>query len=98
MENDDDLFLLMAAYLKRIKKQKRKYWVHPINSARLLKGTFYTLYEDLKADNNKFFAYFRMSSSTFEEIVAKIRTGILKQDTIMRLSIPPEEVTAIAIR
>ena len=36
-------------------KEKKKFWVHPITSQRLLKGKFYSLYEDLKALPHKFF-------------------------------------------
>jgi hypothetical protein len=36
-------------------KEKKKFWVHPITSQRLLKGKFCSLYEDLKALPQKFF-------------------------------------------
>ena len=80
---------LMNRVLK--KKRQRKWWTHPINSSRLLQGAFYTLYSDLKADEEKFFNYFRMSAPTFEELVNKLKDGIIRQDTVMRSSIPPEE-------
>ena len=47
-------------------KRKRKWWTHPINSSRLLQGAFYTLYSNLKADEEKFFIYFRMSPTIFD--------------------------------
>ena len=63
---------LMNKVIKK-KKQRRKWWIHPTNSSRLVQGAFYTLYEDLKADDAKFFEYFHMSYPTFQELVAKVR-------------------------
>jgi len=79
------------------KKRQRKWWTHPINSSRL-QGAFYALYSDLKADEEKFFNYFRMSSPTFEELVSKLKDGIIRQDTVMRSSISPEEAVALTVR
>ena len=73
------------------KKNRRQFWTHPINNTRFLQGEFYTLYEDLKADDGKFFNYFRMSYPTFQELLARVTDGIKLQDTNMRPSIPPED-------
>jgi len=43
------------------------FWLHPITSQRLLKGKFYSLYEDLKVHPQEHFRYFRMSSATFDK-------------------------------
>ncbi|XP_076054582.1 uncharacterized protein LOC143033253 [Oratosquilla oratoria] len=87
-----------AAIQTTKKKNRRQLWTHPINNSRFLQGEFYTLYEDLKADNGKFFNYFRMTYSTFQELLARVTDGIKQQDTNMRPAIPPEEAVALSIR
>ncbi|KAL4153707.1 hypothetical protein QTP88_001540 [Uroleucon formosanum] len=84
--------------LRKKKRANRRWWVHPINSERLLSGTFYNLYNMLRADNEKFFNYFRMSQSTFDELFNKIKSKIMRQDTVMRSAIPAEEMLAVTLR
>jgi len=59
----------VCALVLRIRKKKirRWYWVHPIYSCRLLKGKFHTLYENLREHPIKFFSYFHMNISTFDD-------------------------------
>ncbi|KAK4311971.1 hypothetical protein Pmani_016562 [Petrolisthes manimaculis] len=80
------------------KKHHRQFWTHPINSTRFLQGEFFVLYENLKADDSKFFNYFRMSYPTFQELLARVTDVIKLQDTNMRPSIPPEEAVVLTIR
>ena len=65
------------------KKIRRRYWVHPIYSCRLLKGKFYTLYENLREHPIKFFSYFRMNISTFDDQ----QLAYLGSDVILLLSL-----------
>ena len=63
----------VCALLLRIRAKRRKrFWVHPLVSQRLLKGQFHKLYEDLRMHPMKFFGYFRMTSSTFDELLFTI--------------------------
>jgi len=99
----DDLDTAIFVYsaiqvLRKRKRVNRRWWVHPINSERLLNGAFYNLYNLLRADNAKFFNYFRMSQSTFDELFSKIKTKIMRQDTVMRSAIPAEEMLAVTLR
>ncbi|XP_025191472.1 protein ALP1-like [Melanaphis sacchari] len=99
----DDLDTAIFVYsairvLRKKKRANRRWWVHPINSERLLSGTFYNLYNMLRADNEKFFNYFRMSQSTFDELFNKIKSKIMRQDTVMRSAIPAEEMLAVTLR
>ena len=75
----------VCALVLRIRKNKirRRYWVHPIYSCRLLKGKFYTLYENLRKHPIKFFSYFRMNISTFDDQ----QLAYLGSDVILRLSL-----------
>ncbi|CAI6372894.1 unnamed protein product [Macrosiphum euphorbiae] len=96
---DTAIFVYSAIRVLRKKKRvNRKRWVHPINSERLLNGAFYNLYNLLRADNEKFFNYFRMSQSTSDELFNKIKSKIMRQDTVMISSIPAEEMLAVTLR
>jgi hypothetical protein len=53
---------------RRRKEMRRQFYVHPIYSSGLLKGTFYTLYEGLREHPTKFSSYFRVSVSAFDEL------------------------------
>jgi hypothetical protein len=55
------------------KRQKRRWAVHPINSARFVDGAFCNLYEKIRDEKDKFFNYFRMSIASFHELVVKIQ-------------------------
>jgi len=61
----------VCALLLRIRKDRRKkrHWVHPIVSKKLLIGEFYKLYEDLRNCWGKFFSYFRMSTESFDKLL-----------------------------
>nr|XP_034194211.1 uncharacterized protein LOC117610681 [Osmia lignaria] len=83
---------------RRIKKRNREYWVHPIHSDRLLRGKFYTMHSKLLDYPKKFFAFYRMSITSFNELVKLIGPAIVKEDTHLRLSIPVEERLSITIR
>ena len=87
----------VASNAKR-KKKRKKFWLHPMTSQRLLKGKFYSLYEDLKAHPQKFFRYFRMSSATFDKLMVLLGPSLTFQDTRMRKSLPPEERLAVTLR
>jgi len=79
-------------------KKRKKFWVHPITSQRLLKGKFYSLYEDLKAHPQKFLRYFRMSSATFDKLMILLGPSLTFQDTRMRKPVPPEDRLAVTVR
>jgi len=67
-------------------------------SPRLLKGKFYSLYEDLKMCPKRFFRYFRMSSTTFDKLLVLLGQSLQFQDTRMRKFMPPEERLAVTLR
>lgn len=98
--------LLLALILKRRRKAKqrearrknRRFWVHPLLEARYVDGAFYTLFEKLLQHQEKFFNYFRMSPETFSLFVERLSESIRKENTTMRLSIPPKEMLAVTLR
>jgi hypothetical protein len=94
MEEERAFALLLRRVIRcrqKSRRYKRRYWVHPLISCRLLKGQFYTLFSDLRDNPENFFSYFRMSVKTFDELLFNIREDIAGKDTNMRLPITPEE-------
>lgn len=85
---------------RRRKKQKRNrlFWVHPSNQLRHELGLFYTSFEDLRNDENKFFNYFRMSVASFDELHGKIKDVLQRQDTPLRRCLKSVEMLAITLR
>ena len=72
--------LLSILVLHRVKKRKselkRRYWIHPINQNRPLFGEFHQLFQELKADDERFMQYTRMSVNSFEQLLMAIRPAI----------------------
>ena len=67
-------------------------------STREYKGLYYTLLDELCADANKFFNYFHMSKSSFDELLSYIRQDLTGIDTKLRRSIPAEEMLLVTLR
>ncbi|CAH1997214.1 unnamed protein product [Acanthoscelides obtectus] len=99
--NKKAVFLLYLLYLRKKKcreKRRRRYWVHPILSQKYVEGAFYTMFEKLREHDEKFFNYFRMSTATFDYLLEKLSCSLQRQDTQMRLCVPPKEMLAITLR
>jgi hypothetical protein len=80
------------------KRRKRRWAVHPINSARFVDGAFRNLYGKLRDDRDEFFNYFRMSIASFHELVVKFQGTIqARQDLVQGLSFAPQEMLAITL-
>lgn len=82
----------------RRRKRNRLHWVHPINQRREDVGLFYTLFEDLRNDERKFFNYFRMSVGSFDELNGKLKNALQRQNTQFRNCIQPIEMLAMTLR
>lgn len=85
-------------YKNYLKHTERRFWEHPLVAKRLLKGTFTTMFIELREDDAKFFNYFRMSIKSFDELACRISDIIKSEDTVMRLAIPPLEMLAVTLR
>jgi len=79
----------VCALLLKIRKDRRKkrHWVHPVDSKRLLNGQFYKLYEDLRNCRGKFFICFRMSIESFDKLLVLVGPRITYENTRLRLSV-----------
>jgi len=89
--------IIIALLIHRRKKQ-RNVWVHPLLQSRYLEGAFFVLFQQLKEDETKFFNYFRMSVSSFYELLQRVRPELQRQDTNMRNCIQPEQMLAVTLR
>lgn len=89
-----------AAVLVLEERQKRKYWVHPINLVRLFHGEYHTLISLLEMDDNsdRFHMYFRMNREQFENLHSLVEMSIKKTNTTFRKAISTKERLAICLR
>ena len=66
--------------------------------AREEEGELHTLFGRLKDDRQKFFKYFRISFSKFENLKQLLHTDIEKKNTRRRRSVRTEERRASTVR
>ena len=73
---------------------------HPILSVSRRKevSLYYTLFDELCKYEQKFFNYFRMSKSSFFELLEYIKDDIVGQETYMREPISPTEKLVVTLR
>ena len=92
--------LLLLEDVERNEKtiRKRRWSTHPTLSHRLSIGNFHTSFNNHRIYLEKFFQYYRMSVTSFDELLSLIGENIVKQDTIMRQSIHPAERLVICLR
>ena len=102
---EDDLCLLILTYIAikhRRRKQKRlqhrKWWVHPILQKRAKEGVWTTAINEFRTlYPEKHRRCFRLSCTSFDLILSKIRNDIEKQDTQLRKSILAEQRLAVTL-
>ncbi|XP_041430603.1 protein ALP1-like [Xenopus laevis] len=98
------LFMLIYLYYFLLQEERkkraaaRKYWVHPITSQRLKNGQFHILYSELRRYPEKFQKFFRMSTSSFDELLTILTPGLSHDHTLMRDPISPEERLCLTLR
>ena len=91
------LTILKLLELKR--KKRKRFWVRKVYEERLEKGEFHLLVGDLRLhDHEYFFRCFRMSPSTFEELLSLVGPKISKENTVMHDSVDPGERLAVTLR
>lgn len=77
---------------------ERKFWVHPINAHREKSKRFSSFFENLRKYPEKFFDYYRMSLTSFDELLQCIREYISKNNTSFRNAITAEERLTVTLR
>ena len=78
--------------------RKRRWWTHPTLSHRLSIGNFHTSFNNHRIYPEKFFQYYRMQVTSFDELLGLIGENIVKQGTIMKQNIHPAERLVICLR
>ncbi|XDV17638.1 hypothetical protein PO909_023470, partial [Leuciscus waleckii] len=76
----------------------RRLWVHNIIRGRKLYGAYNNLVQELRLDDARFVAYFRLHKSQFEDLLQIIAPSIAKTQTKFRETISAEERFCICLR
>jgi len=79
-------------------KSERRYWVHPLNVEREKMEHFKDFFKNIRRYPQKFFEYYRMSISSFDELLEILRPHITKTTTVFRNPICAEERLTITLR
>ncbi|KAF0772889.1 protein ANTAGONIST OF LIKE HETEROCHROMATIN PROTEIN 1-like [Aphis craccivora] len=83
---------------KEKNKVKRRHWVHPLNLKRPENGQFQVTFMTLRSYPEEFFKYYRMSITSFDELISLIGPKLSKQQTGLRVPISPEERLTVTLR
>ncbi|XP_060880360.1 uncharacterized protein LOC132952183 [Metopolophium dirhodum] len=83
---------------KQEKRKNRRFWVHPLNLKRPREGQFQVTFMTLRFHPDEFLKYYRMSISSFDELLLRVKHRLQKKNTILRDSIPPEERLSVTLR
>ncbi|PIN97952.1 hypothetical protein AB205_0155820, partial [Aquarana catesbeiana] len=79
------------------RRRRHRFWIHPIIAQREGRGQFGVLYNDVRAHEDKFFNYTRMSIRSFDELLALLSSHLEQQNTSFRRSIPAIERLIITL-
>lgn len=74
------MYLLYRRTQNYRKQRNYVHWVFPINQRRDEVGRFGLLIEELRADENRFLNYFRMSISSFDELHNRLKNSLQRQN------------------
>jgi hypothetical protein len=94
----NSIIALFLLYRRRKRRRNRSHWAHPVIQKREVFGAFETVFNELRDDKNKFFNYFRMSVSSFDELHRRLKESLQRRNSKIRNCIQPVKVVAIAIR
>lgn len=86
--------LLLKKKLLLKNKKKRRWWRRPINMDRKNYGYYFTIFQELKQDENLFFRVTRMNIGSFNNLCVLLNQYLIKS----RSDINPEERLAITLR
>ncbi|CAI6363289.1 unnamed protein product [Macrosiphum euphorbiae] len=79
-------------------KVKRRYWVHPLNLKRPENGQFPVTFMTLRSYPEEFMKYYRMSITSFDELISLVGPKLSKEHTGLRMPISPEERLTVTLR
>ena len=105
--SDDDAVAaaeMLGLFLKskldaRKKRKRRAIWTKSWIGNRLSMGAYHVLVQELRETDTRGFANFlRMDVESFEILLRRVAPLIARQDSVLRLSIQPEERLALTLR
>ena len=77
---------------------KRRMWVRKIFQSRSTKGEYHSLVAEMRlGDQESFYRYFHMTPQRFSYLLGLVGPSITRQDTRLRLAIPPDDRLAITL-
>jgi len=88
---------IIALYLLHRRRKRRCNRLHWVQKREEF-GAFYRLFGELRDDVNKFFNYFRMSVSFFDEMYRRLKESLQRRNSKMRNCTQPIEMLAVAVR
>ncbi|KAJ8936306.1 hypothetical protein NQ314_012422 [Rhamnusium bicolor] len=84
--------------LRKRRKRRAEYWVHPLNTRRLECGEYHRLCQELETYPARYFQYFRMSRNQFEKLHNMLADEISKENTNYRDAISSRERLVVTLR
>jgi hypothetical protein len=92
-------YLLLRRHYSVLNIRRRRFWIHPFNKAMNPDGEYFSRkYEALKMEEKKFFAYFRMSTSSFEVLLSVLSKYIQKKNIKGRRPVTALEMLGLTVR
>lgn len=79
-------------------RKRRRWGTHPVLANRPSTGQFHVMFESHRKYPDKFFQYYRMSVTSFDELLFVVCDRIRKNDTHLKKSIEPAERLVITLR
>lgn len=93
------LLLLLLRHRRNKRRNQKRFWISPVIALRNSDGQFFMQeYRELLLDEDKFFAFFRMSVASFNYLVITLEPHLKKQYTNFRNPIEPIEMIGITVR
>ncbi|CAH2085428.1 unnamed protein product [Euphydryas editha] len=85
MDSDTAVVLWLAyrRWKRRKRRKSRRFNVHPIRRDRMTHSMFISLYPKLREHDEKFFNYFRMSITSFDELLEIIQEDLTPYKKIL---------------
>ncbi|CAL8284338.1 unnamed protein product [Boreogadus saida] len=97
MARNRRLALALALADDEEKHVPRRLWLHDITRGRQKQGSYHNLVQELRFDDARFAAYFRLNKCQFEQLLRIVAPSITKLDTKFRQAISPEERLCICL-
>ena len=84
---------------RRAKERRKREWVKDWVSKRVELGAYHSLFQEFQqSDIRQLRNFLRMDMDSFLELLVRVEPKIRKEDTNMRLAIPPGERLALTLR